>query len=319
MAHRPPVRYGFLLVPDFTLIAFSSALEALRMANLTSQRELYRWFVLTLDNRAVCSSADMKIQPNGLLANAKELDALFVCAGLNAERHWNLQLDAALRRLALAGLPLGALCTGTYLLAKAGLLDGHRCTVHWEYLGSLREEFPKLEVREEIFLIDRKRYTCAGGTAPLDLMLHLVARDYGREIALAISEQFIVERIRSLGEPQHVSVRNRSPGAPEYLSEAVELMKQNMAERLFIEEIAAYLRLSTRQLERAFKQHFDCSPSQYYLGLRLNAARNLLRHSSMSVRGIAMETGFKSPPHFSKCYSDHFKIRPTQERVSCIA
>ena len=309
-----PYRYGFLLTPDFTLIAFSSAVEVLRMANLTSQQELYRWSVLTLDDAPVASSAALEIQPNLPLANARELDALFVCAGVNVRKNWSPRLGAELRRLAATNMPLGALCTASYLLARSGVLDEHRCTVHWEYLTSLREEFPRLTVKDDIFEIDRKRYTCAGGTAPLDLMLYLVSRDYGRDVAFAISEEFTVERIRDLGETQEVSVRNQSPGAPDYLSDAVQLMKHNVSERLFVEEIADYLKVSTRQLERAFKRYFNTSPSQYYLRVRLNAARNLLRHSSMTVRAIAIETGFKSLQHFSKCYFDHFKVRPTQER-----
>ena len=314
MADGQPYRYGFLLTPDFTLIAFSSAVEVLRMANLTSQQELYRWSVMTLDDQPVTSSAALQIQPNFPFAKAKDLDAVFLCAGVNVRKNWTGPLGAGLRRLATANVPLGGLCTASYLLAKSGVLDEHRCTVHWEYLSSLREEFPRVAVKDEIFEIDRKRYTCAGGTAPLDLMLYLVARDYGRDVALAISEQFTVERIRDLGESQEVSVRNQSPGAPDYLSDAVQLMKHNVSERLFVEEIAEYLHVSTRQLERAFKRHFNTSPSQYYLRVRLNAARNLLRHSSMTVRAIAIETGFKSLQHFSKCYFDHFKVRPTQER-----
>ena len=314
MPDGQPYRYGFLLTPDFTLIAFSSAVEVLRMANLTSQQELYRWSVMTIDDQSVTSSAALDIQPNLPFAKANNLDAVFVCAGVNVRKNWNAPIGAGLRRLAAANLPLGGLCTASYLLAKAGVLDDHRCTVHWEYLSSLREEFPRLTVKDDIFEIDRKRYTCAGGTAPLDLMLYIVARDYGRDVALAISEQFTVERIRDLGETQEVSVRNQSPGAPDYLSDAVQLMKHNVSERLFVEEIADYLKLSTRQLERAFKRHFNTSPSQYYLRVRLNTARNLLRHSSAPVRAIAIETGFKSLQHFSKCYFDHFKVRPTQER-----
>ena len=314
MPEGRPYRYGFLLTPDFTLIAFSSAVEVLRMANLTSQQELYRWSVLTLDDKPVSSSAALEIQPNLPFAHARELDALFVCAGVNVRKNWDARLGTELRRLAAINMPLGALCTASYLLAKSGVLDDHRCTVHWEHLASLREEFPRLTVRDDIFEIDRKRYTCAGGTAPLDLMLYLVSRDYGRDVAFAISEEFTVERIRDLGETQEVSVRNQSPGAPEYLSDAVQLMKHNVSERLFVEEIAEYLKVSTRQLERAFKRYFNTSPSQYYLRVRLNAARNLLRHSSMTVRAIAIETGFKSLQHFSKCYFDHFKVRPTQER-----
>ncbi len=314
MADGQPYRYGFLLTRDFTLIAFSSAVEVLRMANLTSQQELYRWPVMTLDDQPVTSSASLEIQPNFPFARARELDAVFVCAGVNVRKNWNPALGNGLRRLAASNMPLGALCTASYLLAQSGILDEHRCTVHWEYLSSLREEFPRVTVMDEIFEIDRRRYTCAGGTAPLDLMLYLVARDYGRDVAMAISEQFTVERIRGLGEPQEVSVRSQSPGAPEYLSDAVQLMKNNVSERLFVEEIAWYVQVSTRQLERAFQRHFNASPSQYYLRVRLNAARNLLRHSGMTVRAIAIETGFKSLQHFSKCYFDHYKVRPTQER-----
>lgn len=314
MEDGQPYRYGFLLTPDFTLIAFSSAIEVLRMANLTSQQELYRWSVMTLDDQPVTSSAALEFQPNFPFARARELDAVFVCAGVNVRKNWDGQLGNGLRRLAATNMPLGALCTASYLLARSGVLDDHRCTVHWEYLSSLREEFPRVNVKDEIFEIDRKRYTCAGGTAPLDLMLYLVARDYGRDVAMAISEQFTVERVRDLGESQEVSVRSQSPGAPDYLSDAVQLMRHNVTERLFVEEIASYLQVSTRQLERAFKRHFNTSPSQYYLRVRLNAARNLLRHSAMTVRAIAIETGFKSLQHFSKCYFDHFKVRPTQER-----
>ena len=285
------------------------------MANFTSERELYRWSVLTLDGTPVASSAGLGIQPNYPFEQARKLDMLFVCSGVHVKDSWNLPLGNALRRLSGSNLPLGALCTGTYLLAKSGVLDDHRCTIHWENIGSLREEYPRLKVTDELFEIDRRRYTCAGGTAPLDLMLYLVRRDYDRGVASAISEQFTIERIRELGEPQYISVRSQAPGAPDYLNEAVLLMRSNISEPLFVEEIAEYLSVSTRQLERAFRHYFQYSPSQYYLRLRLNAARNLLRQSGTTVRGIAIETGFKSLQHFSKCYHEYFKLRPTQERV----
>jgi len=314
MREGEPRHYGFLLTPNFTLIAFSSAVEVLRMANRSSEQELYKWSVLTLDNQPVACSAALEIQPNCLFDKAKELDTLFVCAGINVRNNWSDQLGTELRRLAAANVSLGALCTATYLLARSGVLDDRRCTVHWEHLSSLREEFPRLIVKDDIFAIDRKRYTAAGGTAPLDLMLYLVSRDYGREVAWAISEQFAVERIRDLDDPQEVSVRSHSPGAPDYFCDAVQLMKHNVSERLFVEEIARYLKVSTRQLERAFLRYFNTSPSQYYLRVRLQEARNLLRYSSDTVRSIAIDTGFKSVQHFSKCYFDHFNARPTQER-----
>ena len=315
IAAKQPLHYGFLLVPNFTLIAFSSAVEALRMANLTSEQELYRWSVLTFDDAPITSSANLQIQPTLPFDQAKKLDMLFVCAGVHVKDSWNPPLGKALRRLACTSLPMGALCTGSYLLAKSGVLNDHRCTIHWENIGSLREEFPRLKVTDELFEIDRRRFTCAGGTAPLDLMLFLIRRDYNREVASAISEQFTVDRIRERGEPQYISVRSQAPGAPDYLNEAVLLMRNNISEPLFVEEIAKYLNVSTRQLERAFRQYFHYSPSQYYLRLRLIAARNLLRHTGTNVRGIAIETGFKSLQHFSKCYHEYFKLRPTQERA----
>ncbi|MDE0512731.1 MAG: GlxA family transcriptional regulator [Gammaproteobacteria bacterium] len=296
-------------------MAFASAIEALRMANLTTEQQLYRWSVLTLDDEPVSSSAALEIRSTLPFDQARKLDMLFVCAGVHVKDAWNPLLGRSLRRLAATSLDLGALCTGTYLLAKSGVLNDHRCTIHWENIGSLREEFPQLKVTDELFEIDRRRYTCAGGTAPLDLMLFLVRRDYNREIAAAISEQFTIDRVRDLGEPQYISVRSQAPGAPDYLNEAVLLMRNNISEPLFVEEIARYLNVSTRQLERAFQQHFHHSPSHYYLRLRLTAARNLLRHTGTTVRGIAIETGFKSLQHFSKCYHEYFKIRPTQERA----
>ena len=315
MATKQPLHYGFLLAPDFTLISFACAVEALRMANLTSEQRLYRWSILSLDDEPVRSSAALEFQPTLPFAEAGKLDMLFVCAGVRVKDAWNPLLGRALRRLAATGMPLGALCTGAYLLAKSGVLNDRRCTIHWENIGSLREEFPQLQVTDELFEIDRMRYTCAGGAAPLDLMLFLVRRDHSREVAAAISEQFIVDRVRDLGEPQYISVRNQAPGAPDYLNEAVLLMRNNISEPLFVEEIARYLKVSTRQLERAFQQYFHHSPSRYYLRLRLSAARNLLRHTGATVRGVAIETGFKSLQHFSKCYHVYFKIRPTQERA----
>ena len=314
MRAERPLHYGFLLTPNFTLLAFSSAVEALRMANLTTEQELYRWSVLTCDDQPVTSSAGLEIQPTLPFEQARKLDMLFVCAGVYVKDAWTPLLGRALRRLAASKLDLGALCTGAYLLAKSGVLNDHRCTIHWENIGSLREEFPQLKVTDELFEIDRRRYTCAGGSAAMDLMLFLVRRDYNREVAAAIAEQFTIDRVRDLGEPQYISVRSQAPGAPDYLNEAVLLMRNNISEPLFVEEIAAYLRVSTRQLERAFRQYFHHSPSHYYLRLRLTAARNLLRHTGATVRGIAIETGFKSLQHFSKCYHEHFKIRPTQER-----
>jgi AraC family transcriptional regulator, glycine betaine-responsive activator len=307
-------RIGFLLVADFSLIAFSAAFDALRMANRMRGQKIYEWQVLTYDGQPISSSSELTITPDGDAASATDLDILFVCAGDKVHLAADKSLLFWLRKLAQRKVALGAMCTGSYLLARAGLLDGYRCTIHWENMASMREEFPDVIVSPELFEIDRDRYTCSGGTAPLDMMLNIISRQHGAQLAVAISEEFICERIRGRHDRQRVPLRLHLGTSQPKLAEAVALMEANLEEPMSLDELARHVRLSRRQLERLFQKHLSCVPTRYYLELRLAKARQLLLQTSMSIVDVAFASGFVSAPHFSKCYRDFYGIPPRDER-----
>jgi transcriptional regulator GlxA family with amidase domain len=307
-------RICFYLVPNFSLLAFSSALEALRMANYNSGQKLYHWCLVSSDGEDVTSSSGISFPVTHGAQTREKYDALFVCSGLNvhliqdeAGANWFRQLDKQ-------GAVLGAICTGTYLLARAELLNEYRCTLHWENLAAAREEFPQLVISAELFEIDRKRYTCAGGTAPLDMMLSEIRARHGAALATRISEQFMCERIRDQNDRQRVPLTQRIGASQPKLAEAVSLMEANIEEPMTLDELSHHVGLSRRQLERLFQRYLQCVPTRYYLELRLERARQLLLQSSMPIVDIALACGFISAPHFSKCYRDTFSLPPRDER-----
>jgi transcriptional regulator GlxA family with amidase domain len=163
--------FGFLLVPDFSMIAFTSAIEPLRLANRCSGKALYGWRIFSPDGLPVAASNGVSIAVDGSYADVGPMPAVVVCAGVDVQRFDHRELIAKLRTLAFYGVSIGAVCTGTHVLARAGLLSGRRCTIHWENHDSFREEFSDIEVTQELFEIDRNRFTCAGGTAAIDMML----------------------------------------------------------------------------------------------------------------------------------------------------
>lgn len=307
---------GFLLVPGFSQLAFSSALEPLRMANHLTDQQLYSWHLLSRDGAPVRASSGLATGVDAPMQQAPPLDLALVCAGLEVQRHCERDTLQWLRRLAGRHLPLGAVCTGGYVLAQAGLLDGYRCTLHWEHISSLHEalQFPRVTFCSQLFVLDRDRYTCSGGVAPLDMMLTLIARQQGLALAEAIAEEFIHERIRGVGDRQRNPLRVRLGHSHPKLEEVATLMEANLQEPLSLDELASHANLSRRQLERLFQRYVDCPPLKYYMDLRLMRARLLLRQTHMPVTDVALACGFVSPPHFTKSYRDRFGHSPSQER-----
>lgn len=311
-----PIRIGFLQVPNYSAIAFSTALEPLRMANQLTGRPLYEWPVITLDGQPIAASNGLAVSPDASIHTAGQLDMLFVCGGTNIHEACDRRILVWLRRLARQKVALGAVCTGTYVLARADVLKDYRCTIHWENISSIHEEllFPQTVFSSELFVIDRDRYTCSGGIAPLDMMLNLVSRQFGHALAEEISEEFIHERIRNVSDVQRVPLRVHLGTSQPKLIEAVSLMEANIEEPLNLDELAGYVKISRRQLERLFKKYLHCAPTRYYLELRLTRARQLLLQTNMPIIDVALACGFSSPPHFSKCYHDFFNRPPSTER-----
>ncbi len=310
-----PEHFGFLLIHDYSMIAFSLAIEAVRMANRASGKTLYRWRIYSVDGSPVSARNGLEIAIDDSIDNASDMKICFVCSGVDVADYWSRQLQFILRKIASRNnMVLGALCTGSYLLARAGLLDGYKCTIHWENIASMREEFPKTQFSDDLFQIDRDRITCAGGQASLDLMLKLIGDRHGARLAAHISEQFICERIRNTEDRQRVPLHLHLGANQPKLTEAVTLMEANLEEPISLDELSSYVGISRRQLERLFQKHLNCVPTRYYLNLRLNRARLLLLQTSKSIVDIALACGFISAPHFSKCYRDMFGTPPRDER-----
>ena len=307
-------RYGFLTLANYSLIAVANAIEALRMANRLVGQEVYEWTIHSMDGHPTDASSGLHLAPTRALDKLGTHDILFVCGGVNVREAVSPALLTLLRRLADRRVPLGALCTGGYALARAGLLDNYRATIHWENLSALREEFPRVKLSDQVFSIDRDRFTCSGGTAPLDLMLNLIQGRLGPKISQRVSEQFIVDRVRNDTDRQYIPLRAQLGMSHRGLIRVAQLMEENIEKPLSLETIAKSTGLSRRQIERLFKKDLKCVPKRYYLEIRLRRARELLLQTAMPIMDITAACGFQSPPHFSKCYRNQFGHPPSAER-----
>lgn len=309
-------RFGFLTLPNYSQIATANAIEACRMANYIIGRQAYSWVVVTPDGIPAPASNGFSLNPTVDLAAAGEIDCLFVCGGINVRHAVDQRLREALRRFARRGVALGALCTGTFALAEAGLLDDYRCAIHWENLGAIREEFPEVAFADDLFVVDRDRLTCTGGIAPLDMMLSLIEARLGAEVASKVSAQFIVDRVRHAGDRQQPPLRGRVATGNRALGQAASLMESNIETPLAVPEVADAVGVSRRQLERLFKRHLGTSPADFYLTVRLTRARELLRLTAMPVTDVGFACGFQSSAHFSTAYKSQFGRPPRTERAS---
>jgi AraC family transcriptional regulator, glycine betaine-responsive activator len=318
---RGPERFTFVLVPNFSMIAFAAALEPLRIANRMASQELYAWQIVSKDGGSVRASNGCVVTTEQSLVevaigSAARGPTIILCSGLGAERIHDRELFGWLRRADRAGAPIGAVCTGAHVLAKAGLLDGHKCTIHWENLPGFMEAFPHIDVTADLFEVDRNRLTCSGGTAALDLMLYLIATTHGQELAGKVSEQCLMDRIRQPHDHQRMPYRVRLGIHHPKLIGAIEMMEANVEEPLDQEMLARYVGLSRRQLERLFRKHLGRTPAQYYLELRLERARHLLYQTTMPIMNVAFATGFVSASHFSTCYRRLYGKTPRAERAA---
>jgi AraC family transcriptional regulator, glycine betaine-responsive activator len=309
-----PLCVGFLTLANFSMIAFANAVEPLRMANRLSGTPFCVWKTISLKGEPVRASNGLALEPTVASANAGEMDIVFVCGGIDIKDACDGATLAYLRRVSRGQVKLGALCTGAYVLARAGLVDGYRCAIHWENMAAVREEFPKVKFSTELFVIDRDRYTASGGTAPLDLMLNLIASRGGRDLAVAISQEFIHERIRESTDQQFISLLARFGVGHQRITDAARLMEEHIDAPLSLDGIARKIGITRRQMERLFIQHLDLQPSRYYRELRLNRARQLLRQTSMSLTEISIACGFQTSNHFSTSYRKMFGQAPSAER-----
>ena len=311
-----PRRFVFVLIENFTLLSFSSALDALRIANRMSGKKLYDWIFIGENEEFVSCSAGTQFKLDNCLIELHRDDTILLCGGTSIQESTTRKLIGWLRREARRGLIIGGLCTAAYPMAKAGLLDEKKATIHWENQDSFAEEFLEVELTKTVFVCDGNRYTTAGGTSSIDLLLKIIADDHGEELANAVADQMIYSSIRTDQDTQRLSVPTRIGVRHPKLSKVIQMMEINIEEPISPSILAKDVGMSTRQLERLFRRYLDRSPKRYYMELRLQKARNLLMQTDMSVINVALACGFASPSHFSKCYRAHYDTTPYRERGS---
>ncbi|MEO0636706.1 MAG: GlxA family transcriptional regulator [Pseudomonadota bacterium] len=319
-----PRRVAFLLIEDFSLISFATGLDPLRIANRLLGKRIYDYKVYSHHGGPVASSGGISVDADGSLEDLRKLsksfdrpEFVFVCSGVNVSHYaTDRSLLAFLRDASRSGVKVGGLCTASYILAAAGLLDGKRCAIHWENLAGFSERFPKAEVYADLFEIDRNVYTCAGGTAPLDMMMNIIGEDQSEKFVNAVCEQALTDRVRNSRDRQRLPLRARLGVQNPRILQVIEIMESHLAEPFSLLEIANQIGLSRRQVERLFRREMGRSPARYYLELRLERARHLLLQSSLPVVDIAIACGFVSASHFSKCYRELYGKSPQVERNS---
>jgi AraC family carnitine catabolism transcriptional activator len=307
-------RVHFLLMPGFSMMGFVSAIEPLRVAN-RFQHGAYRWQLLSTDGAAVSASNGISLNVDGGLAcEPAQLRWLIVVAGFEPLAAFDPALGAWLRAAQRAGATMGAVDTGVFVLAEAGVAGAGPVTLHWEAQAAFSERFPHIVLSRELFEIGAHCVTCAGGTAAIDMMLARIAARHGHDLAVQVSEQFVLGRIRSPSDHQQMEITTRYRVHNDKLVQVIGLMQNHIEDPLAPDDLARMVGVTRRQLERLFAAHLSDTPARFYNGLRLARARTLLQQSGMGVAAIAIACGFESPAHFSRSYRAMYGRSPKEER-----
>ena len=314
---QPPVRtrvFRFLLLPEFSAIGFLSALEPLRVVNRFLENA-YQWRLLSLDGGPVTASNGMSLNVDGSIDAAVSSETVIVVASYNPLVHYQRPLRVWLHSAWQAGAILGALDTGAFVLAEARLLGSQPITLHWEAKAAFLERYPTLRVTDDLFLINDRCMTCAGGTSAIDMMLASIAQEHGKSMAAAVSEQLVLGRIRNQADHQRMQISTRYGVHNNHAVRVIEVMEQHLEEPLAPEALAALIGVSQRQMERLFRSHLQQTPAHFYLSLRLARARELLQQTALSVTAICVACGFVSASCFSRAYRKQFGVSPTVDRA----
>ena len=310
-------RIGMLLLPGFNALAMHAFLDPFRAANYLRGQRLYHWQFLSLQGNNVVASNGVEIAVSqAITAETPAFDLILVNASWTPEQFRDDRLQSWLRTASRQGTSLGGIDTGAFVLAYAGLLDHHRAVVHFEHLAAFKELFPAIETEEFLYSIDQRRMSCCGGLAAADLALELIQKQNGIELANAAARYIFQERLRHADEAQ--VPQNIEPVGyqlPDKLREAILLMERNIEEPLSQLELADYLSMSQRQLQRLFKRHVGLTPLRYYLNTRLDRARGLVTQTELPVMEIAALCGFLHSEQFSRAYRMRFEITAFKDRV----
>ncbi len=305
---------SFLLIDQFAAMSLISAIESLRMANYVTGEELYRWQIVSYNGNKITASNGMVFEPAIELNGALETDYFFVVASLNFDPPYRSKLNSVLSQLSRRGIKMGAISLGSWILARAGLLEKAKCTIHWEGLPAFRETFPDINIVNDLYVIDQNRYTASGGLSSMEMILDIIAQDHGRDVTRKIANNFQLDRVRNSTSHQRPGNIERMETMPDSIQQAIQLMLENQETPLPSSELARRINTSVRNLERTFMNKLGVSPAKYYLSLRLEKARELLTHTNLSALEIAVQCGFSSSSYFARCFYKQFQRRPSDLR-----
>jgi transcriptional regulator GlxA family with amidase domain len=305
-----PVPVSFVLLPKFTMLAFSSAIEPLRIANQLTSQTLFRWQVLSADGAPVTCSNGVPVGADGPWAGTAPEGIVLVCSGVEPEGQTSVALADWLRGLWRKGRTVGGLCTGAYALARAGILQGHRFTLHWENISAFAETWPDLTPARQVFTMDKRVVTCAGGVAAADLMLQLIHDRFGAVLSQEVMNMCLLTQRRQQEDHQTASLATRLGTRHDKLLKAAAFLEARLEEDFDLDACATHLNLSRRQIERLFSSHLGVTPVRYVNDLRLARGRALLAETDMKVTEVAVACGYASTSHFSKSFRKKYGLSP---------
>jgi transcriptional regulator GlxA family with amidase domain len=296
------------------MMAFSAVIEPLRAANALAGEALYRWAIVGSEDGMIRASSGIAVTPDFSARNAPPADYIVVCSGGDADRLSAAQPLNWIRKSLRAGGNIGSVADGAFYLGRAGLLDGFSCTLHWQSQPAFVEAFPDLTLERSIYVIDRTRFTSAGGIGALDMMLDLIARHHGDALARAVAEWFVHDRIRASTDRERLQLRLRTGIRDDLVLDAVAHLEADQEGPVPIAVVARRLGVTIERLERAFKAEVGLLPAEYYKRLKLQRARDLLEHSAMSVREIGLASGYTSFSAFVRAFRNVYGRTPRQMR-----
>lgn len=308
------LKITLLLAADSSLMSLASVLDVMRGANRMAQSKLFDWQIITPHDQAVQLTCGLSIQPDVAFNPQLQGDILIILAGFHHEQHFDKALLRQLKNIIPRFHWIGGIESGSWALARLGLLDGHQATTHWEDLEDFALKHPSIQVRPDRFVIDAPTFTSGGASPSFDFMLHLIRCRYGQQLALEVASIFIYDPIHTRHDAQSLMCLGLLETQEPRVAKAIRLMAEHLEDPLSIRQIAQELALSVRMLEYLFREQLNATPAQYYLHLRLHNARRLVTDTGLSIQEIALRTGFSSLAVLSRCFRDTYQFSPAHYR-----